>query len=75
MTPNINLSRGELLKLLSVFEGELQARDEVIAILKSEVSSGRDTRYTINLQVLLVISSSYLQLTNSVLLHQSRYDK
>ena len=32
----INLDRDELLKLLSVFEGEMQARDEVIEILKSE---------------------------------------
>ncbi|XP_076824478.1 uncharacterized protein LOC143470310 isoform X2 [Clavelina lepadiformis] len=46
--PNINLSRDELLKLLSVFEGELQARDEVIAILKSECSHNTETRYTLN---------------------------
>jgi len=48
----INLDRGELLKLLSVFEGELQARDEVIAILKSECSNNVESRYGLACQPL-----------------------
>uniref|UniRef100_H2YF33 Cortactin-binding protein-2 N-terminal domain-containing protein n=1 Tax=Ciona savignyi TaxID=51511 RepID=H2YF33_CIOSA len=50
--PNINLSRDELLKLLSVFEGELQARDEVISILKTECSQNTETRYGLTNQPL-----------------------
>uniref|UniRef100_F7AR21 Cortactin-binding protein-2 N-terminal domain-containing protein n=2 Tax=Ciona intestinalis TaxID=7719 RepID=F7AR21_CIOIN len=50
--PNINLSRDELLKLLSVFEGELQARDEVISILKTECSQNPETRYGLTSQPL-----------------------
>uniref|UniRef100_H2YF32 Cortactin-binding protein-2 N-terminal domain-containing protein n=1 Tax=Ciona savignyi TaxID=51511 RepID=H2YF32_CIOSA len=49
---NINLSRDELLKLLSVFEGELQARDEVISILKTECSQNTETRYGLTNQPL-----------------------
>jgi len=47
LEPNVNLSRDELLKLLSVFEGELQARDEVIAILKTECSQNSESRWVV----------------------------
>merc|ERR1712130_389409 len=38
------LSHDELLRLLSVFEGELQARDQAIAILKQQVRQANTAR-------------------------------
>ena len=44
---NIEMSNLELLKLLSVFEGELEARDEVIAILTQDNPQKMAARYVV----------------------------
>jgi len=41
---NIEMSKVELLKLLSIFEGELQARDEVIDMLTKQPDSQNSKR-------------------------------
>ena len=42
---NIEMSKLELLKLLSIFEGELQARDEVINMLMKRPDAKAFERY------------------------------
>lgn len=71
--PNINLSREELLKLLSVFEGELQARDEVIAILKTERPNNPDIQSRYVDRQLSQLEESTLKKLACLLRHLSVY--